>query len=284
MRMREPTFETAEATLCTEALGDPGDPPVLLVMGMGCSMIWWEDGFCQRLADGGRFVMRYDHRDTGRSRTYEPGHPGYTVGDLVADAVGVLDTYSVGAAHIVGMSMGGGLAQLLALDFPRRVRSLALISTSPAVPGKHDLPPCEPSLQRFLATARVDWADTASLVGYLVDYWRVLWGKDRPFDEAHIRELVQRDIARARNPAAAQNHGLLADESPERGSLSSITVPTLVIHGSADPMFPRAHGEALAGEIPRARLLVLDGAGHAIDPADWDAITGAILAHTAPHY
>ncbi len=282
MRIRDRTIETEDTTVCTEALGEPGDPAILLVMGMGASMIWWEDGFCRRLADGRRFVLRYDHRDTGRSRTYEPGHPGYTVGDLVADAVGVLETRGLPAAHIVGMSMGGGLAQLLALDFPDRVLSLTLISTSPAVPRERDLPACEPSLARFLATVQVDWADTTSLVEYLVDYWRVLWGKDRSFDAAHIRGLVERDVERARDPASAQNHALLADESRERASLSSITAPTLVIHGTADPLFPLAHGEALTGEIPAARLLALEGAGHAIDPVDWDAITDAILAHTAP--
>lgn len=283
MRMRERIIETDDATLCTEVLGEPDDPPILLVMGMSASMVWWEDGFCQRLANGGRFVIRYDHRDTGRSRTYEPGRPGYTVSDLVQDAVTVLDGYDLGAAHVVGMSMGGALAQLLALDFPDRVFTLTLISTSPALPGERDLPTGDASLGRFLATAQVDWTDATSHVNYVVDYWRVLWGKDRPFDEAHIRALAQWDVNRAINQAAAQNHGLLPDDPRERGPLSSITAPTLVIHGTADPMFPLAHGHALATEIPSARLLALDGAGHGIDPVDWDAITAAILEHASAH-
>src|SRR5436190_19633592 len=128
--MAERMIEANGAGLCTDALGRHGDPPILLVMGMSASMVWWEDEFCARLADERRFVIRYDHRDTGRSVTYEPGHPGYTVSDLVADAVGVLDGYELDAAHVVGMSMGGALAQLLALDFPDRVLSLTLISTS----------------------------------------------------------------------------------------------------------------------------------------------------------
>lgn len=280
MRVHERIIEAEDATLCTEALGDPRDPPILLVMGMGASMIWWEDGFCQRLADARRFVIRYDHRDTGRSRSYEPGHPGYTVSDLVADAVAVLDGYEVAAAHIVGMSMGGALAQLLALDHADRVLSLGLISTSPAVPGERDLPPSEASLGRFLAAVRVDWADPSSIVDYLVDYWRVLWGTERAFDEQHIRELARRDVSRAHTPAAAQNHGLLPDDARERGDLRSIIAPTLVVHGTGDPLFPLPHGEALAHEIPDARLLALKGAGHGIDPADWDAITDAILEHT----
>src|SRR4051812_44241536 len=92
--------------LCAEAFGDPADPPILLVMGIGASMLWWEDGFCRMLADGGRFVIRYDHRDTGRSFTYEPGRPEYTGDDLVDDVVRVLDAFGIPAAHLVGVSAG----------------------------------------------------------------------------------------------------------------------------------------------------------------------------------
>lgn len=95
-------IQTAGIELCTESFGDPGEPPVLLIMGLGASMLWWEEGFCRMLAGGGRFVIRYDHRDTGRSVTYEPGRPGYTGGDLVADAAGILDAYGIPAAHIAG--------------------------------------------------------------------------------------------------------------------------------------------------------------------------------------
>src|SRR3954447_24581347 len=139
--MAERMMDVNGAELCTESFGDPTDPPVLLVMGMGASMLWWEEGFCRMLADGGRFVIRYDHRDTGRSVTYEPGRPEYTGADLITDAAGVLDAYAIPAAHVVGVSAGGALAQLLALDFPDHVLSLVLISTSPALPGERDLPP-----------------------------------------------------------------------------------------------------------------------------------------------
>jgi len=121
--------------LCTESFGDPDHPPVLLVMGIGASMVWWEEGFCRLLAEGGRFVIRYDHRDTGRSVTYEPVRPEYTGADLVADAVGVLDAYEIPAACVVGVSAGGGFAQLLALGFPDRISSLVLLSTSRDVRG-----------------------------------------------------------------------------------------------------------------------------------------------------
>src|SRR3954454_13148475 len=119
--MTERMVEANGVELCTEPFGDPADPPVLLIMGLGASMHWWEEGFCQMLADGGRFVIRYDHRDTGRSVTYEPGSPEYTEADLVADGVGVADAYDIPAAHVVRVSAGGALAQLLAVAFSDRV-------------------------------------------------------------------------------------------------------------------------------------------------------------------
>lgn len=279
--MVERMIETDGIEICTEPFGDPGDPPILLIMGVGGSMLWWQEGFCRMLAEGGRFVIRYDHRDTGRSVSYEPGYPGYTGGDLVADAAGVLDAYDIPAAHIVGVSAGGAFAQLLALDFPTRVLSLVLISTSPAVPGDRALPPPTEEFGRFVSTARVNWSDAESVIGYLVDYSRVLAGGLRPLDEAGIRDLIRRDVDRARNVAARQNHDSIPDDGRQRASLSSIAVPTLVIHGTADPMFPIRHGEALAEEIPGARLLRLKEAGHGVERPDWDTIAPAILDHTA---
>lgn len=268
--------------LCTEPFGDPADPPILLVMGIGGPMLWWEEGFCRLLADGGRFVIRHDHRDTGRSITYQPGRPGYTGTDLVADAAGVLDAYRIPAAHVVGVSAGGAFAQLLALDFADRVRSLILISTSPALPGERELPASTEEYTRFVASAEADWSDSASVIEYLVGYSRVLAGGERPFDEAAVRELARRDIERARDFAAAQNHDTIPDDGRSRDPVSSITVPTLVIHGTADPMFPLQHGKALAEEIATARLLPLEGAGHGVDRADWETIVPAIVEHTAP--
>jgi pimeloyl-ACP methyl ester carboxylesterase len=244
-------------------------------------MLWWEEGFCRLLADGGRFVIRYDHRDTGRSVTSEPGRPEYTSTDLIADAVGVLDAYGIAAAHVVGVSAGGAFAQLLALGFPDRVLSLVLISTSPATPGERGLPPPTEAYQRFVASATVEWSDESSANEYLIDYARVLAGGARPFDEAATHELVRRDVERAHNIAASENHGLAAEGEMPREPLSSIAVPTLVIHGTEDPMFPLEHGEALAREISDARLLTLEAAGHGVERADWEPIARAILAHTA---
>src|SRR3954451_10560279 len=133
-------IESNGVELCTEPFGDPRDPPILLIMGIGASMLWWEEGFCGMLADGGRYVIRYDHRDTGRSVTYEPGRPGYTSADLVADAARVLDAHGVTDVHVVGQSAGAAFAQLLALEAPERVASLVLVATSPASLGDRQLP------------------------------------------------------------------------------------------------------------------------------------------------
>jgi pimeloyl-ACP methyl ester carboxylesterase len=274
-------IEVNGVELCTEAFGDPADPAILLVMGVGGSMLWWEEGFCRLLAEGGRLVIRYDHRDTGRSVTYAPGAPEYTGADLVADAVGVLDAYGIAAAHVVGVSAGGALAQLLALGFPRRVLSLVLISTSPATAGERGLPPPSERFGRFLATANVDWSDRDSVVDYVVGYAEMFAGGARPFDEAAARELVRRDVERANDIAASENHAALPEGEVPRAPLSSIAVPTLVIHGTADPMFPIEHGQSLAEEIPGARLLTLEGAGHGVDRADWETLARAIVEHTS---
>lgn len=273
-------IETHGVEICTESFGDPADPPVLLVMGTGASMLWWEEGFCRMLAEGGRFVVRYDHRDTGRSVTYELGRPGYTGSDLVEDAAGVLDAYGIPAAHVAGVSAGGALAQLLALDHPGRVLSLVLISTSRALPGARELPPPTEEFGRFVSTAGVDWSDTASVIDYLVGYERVLAGTQRPLDEAEVRDLVRRDVERARDIRAIQNHDAIPEDDRRREPLSSIVAPTLVIHGTADPMFPIEHGEALAEEIPGAGFVRLTGAGHGLKRADWQTVARAILERT----
>jgi pimeloyl-ACP methyl ester carboxylesterase len=277
--MTERMIEANGVELCTEPFGDPADPPVLLIMGIGASMLWWDEGFCGLLADGGRYVIRYDHRDVGRSITYEPGRPEYTGSDLVADAAAILDGYGIPAAHVVGVSAGGALAQLLTLEHPERVLSLALISTSPAVSTDRALPAPTEAFNRFVERVEVDWSDPESVIEYLVAYSRVLGGGQRPFDESAARDLARREIGRAHDFAAARNHDLLR-EGPAGKPLSAVAVPTLVIHGTADPMFPIGHGNALADEIPNASLLRLERAGHGVEQADRETIAGAILDHT----
>jgi pimeloyl-ACP methyl ester carboxylesterase len=160
------------------------------------------------------------------------------------------------------------------------VLSLVLISTTGAVSIGRALPPPTAEFGRFVSTAQVDWSDEGSVIDYMVDYMRLLAGGERPFDEAEARDLIRRDVERARDYPAVQNHDLLTDDSRPRDSLSSIAEPTLVVHGSADPMFPLEHGQALAQEIPGARLLTLEGAGHGVYRADWDALVDAIAEQT----
>lgn len=279
--MAEQMIEANGVELCAEAFGDPEDPPILLIAGIGASMLWWDEDLCRMLAGGGRFVIRYDHRDTGRSVTYPPGRPAYTGADLTADAAGVLQSHSLTAAHLVGVSAGGGIAQELALHTPACVRSLVLISTSPVGSVDRELPPPTDAFIRFVSSARVDWTDRDSVIEYLISYQRLLAGGQRPFDEMAFRDLIRRDVDRARDFAAAQNHDALPQGEALDKPLAAISAPTLVMHGTADPMFPVEHGRALAEEIPGARLLALEGAGHGVDRADWESIVRAILEHTA---
>jgi pimeloyl-ACP methyl ester carboxylesterase len=251
---------------------------------MGASMDWWEEEFCHLLAAGGRFVIRYDHRDTGRSVSYPAGAPGYTGADLAADVTGVLDALGRRSAHLAGVSMGGALAQQVALAHPGRVDSLVLFSTSPAVPCGAELPPMSEDLRAYFAAEvpRPDWAERAAVIDYLADYERRLEGPEY-FDEAHVRALVARIVDRTTDVAASMtNHALAEEGELARGRLDEIAAPTLVIHGTADPLFPYGHGEALAREIPRAELLPLNGVGHQVPPrAWWTPVIAAMLRHTS---
>lgn len=267
--------------LCIETFGQPSDPAVLLIAGAAGSMDWWENGFCERLAEGGRLIIRYDLRDTGRSVSYEPGAPGYSGPDLAEDAVCVLDTLGIEQAHIVGLSMGGGLGQRLGVERPDRVASLTLISTSTGGP---DLPPMSEELQAVFSEEgpEPDWLDRAAMIDYVVEGERPFAGSI-PFDEAHVRTLAERMVDRTTNMASAMtNHFILDGGEPIRSQLGEITAPTLVMHGTADPLFPYGHGEALAREIPGARLVPLEGGGHQYPPRQlWNVMIPAILEHTS---
>lgn len=270
--------------LCLETFGDPADPAILLIAGATGSMLSWDDELCERLAAGARFVIRYDSRDTGRSVTYEPGAPEYTGPDLVADAVGLLDALGLTAAHLVGISMGGGIAQLAALDHPDRVKSLTLISTSPAVPVASDLPPMSEELRVQFSEVRAepDWSDREAVIEYVVEDARPYAARSRPFDEQAWRELASRDFDRSHNLASSYtNHFAIDGGEEQRERLREIRASTLVVHGAEDPLFPLGHAEALANEIPGAQLLVLEGTGHELPRAVWDVVVPAILRHTS---
>jgi pimeloyl-ACP methyl ester carboxylesterase len=272
---------SGDATICTEAFGEPGDPAILLIMGQMASMLWWPEAFCGRLARAGRFVIRYDNRDTGRSTSYEPGHPGYTADDFVHDAVAVLDGYGVRRAHLVGVSAGGAVAQLVALDHPGRVESVTAISTTAVGGVDRELPGPEAGyLEHAAAFEDVHWSDHRALVEMFVREAEALSSRRHPFDEAATRAFVEGDLARTANPASLVNHSLqTGDDQPER-TVRDIAAPLLVVHGSADPLFPLAHGIALAEAVPGARLVTVEGGGHGLHEGDWDQVLDAIVAHT----
>jgi pimeloyl-ACP methyl ester carboxylesterase len=281
-RTAEQTVRANGIDLCLETFGHPGDPAILLIMGAGGSMLAWHEAFCKQLAAGSRFVIRYDNRDTGRSVTYPPGAPQYTGADLVADTAALLDALGIEGAHLVGMSMGGAIAQLAALQYPERVDSLTLISTS-AGPGDPDLPGMADRLRaRFAAPPPTpDWSDREAVIEYIIEEARAYAATTRPFDEAAWREVAGRDFDRSVDIASSMTNHMLADATERwRERLGALSAPTLIIHGDEDPLFPLAHAHALKSEIPNARLLVLEQTGHELPRRVWDAVVPAILAHT----
>jgi len=270
--------------ICVQTFGEPTEPVVLLIMGSSASMDWWEDELCERLAGGGRFVIRYDHRDTGQSVSYPPGSPGYGIEDLVDDAVDLLDHFGVDGAHVVGMSLGGGLAQLLALDHPRLVSSLTLIATAPAAPGPDDpdLPSMSEGAWARFETVSPDWSDRDAVVDHLVHLARASAAQSAPFDEEPFRALAARVFDRTRDiEASYTNHNVLSGGGRTRERLGELAMPALVLHGDEDPVVPYGNGEALAREIPTARLVTLPATGHEIPRRVWDTVVPEILDHTS---
>jgi pimeloyl-ACP methyl ester carboxylesterase len=264
--------------LCVETFGSPTDPAILLIMGAGASMDWWQDDFCARLAAGPRYVIRYDHRDTGGSTSYPPGEPGYTGDDLVADAAALIAVVGVGRAHVVGQSAGGALAQVLALDHPERVASLTLVATSPSG-SDPDLPPMtDEASAAFAAIAEPDWSDRAAVIECLTEQWRAGASRSRPFDAEGTRALSALVVDRTANMESSMKNVYAAEGTDRwRERLGGLDVPTLVVHGTEDPVFPLGHGEALAREIPGAELLALEAGGHELARRDWDVVVPAIL-------
>ena len=291
--MTEKIVKANGVDICTEAFGDPADPTILLVMGATASMLRWPDEFCERLARGGRHVIRYDNRDTGRSTTYDPGTVPYTVEDMADDGVGVLDAYGVDKAHIVGASMGGMITQQIALRHPERVITITPIMSTPDPSGvaaaagggeaTSPLPmPSEAFMAKAMSSLTLDWSDEDAVVQNGVNMWEALAGSAHPFDAEAARDITVEEMKRASSYRSSQNHVLAIANTPGwRERLAEIKVPTLVIHGTEDPILPFPHGEAIARGIPGAKILALEGSGHELPEPEWDNVVGAILEHTS---
>lgn len=281
-QMKERVIQTNGVEIATEAFGSPSEPPVLLIMGAMASMLWWPAEFCELLAARGYFVIRYDNRDTGLSTTYEPGQPGYTFDDMADDTIAVLDGYDLASAHLVGMSLGGTIGQLAALKHPARVRSLTAISTSPVGVDTSDLPQTSSAYMEHAAQGEnVDWSDRDEVVDFMVKDSRMIAGTAHPYDEGRARRLIECDIDRAHNFVSATNHFMLADGGDSQAGINELEVPLLVIHGTADPIFPIEHAVALSQAVDGAALVKLEGGGHEIHLQDWNRIVKAIDRHAS---
>jgi pimeloyl-ACP methyl ester carboxylesterase len=277
-------------TLWTESFGDPGKPCILLIMGAMNPGIFWPDGFRARLADAGYYVIRYDHRDTGLSSKVSYLLAPYDLDALTRDALAVLDGHSVGRAHVVGLSMGGYIAQLLAIDHPERVDHLALISTSAdhrpymaATMGQStawfSLPGPEPALLDYIHATVANPPRTAdALLANRLEGWRVTYDGSRTFPHYQVEQALRLAAQRCPDQTASFQHGLAVAASPDRlDAVKRIAAPTLVVHGRHDACLPLAHGEYLARRIPGARFEVFD-MGHAFMWQWDDEVASAILA------
>ncbi|PJN89570.1 alpha/beta fold hydrolase [Bacillus sp. mrc49] len=279
--MSEQIVKINKVDICTESFGNSKDPAVLLIMGAMSSLDWWDEDFCIRLAEQGRFVIRYDHRDLGRSTVYEPGTSNYTITDLADDAAGVLDAHSIEQAHIVGMSMGGMIGQILALRYPERVTTLTLIASSVFGTVMEELPPMDQSiLDHHAKSASVDWANKESVIAFLADGWKTLAGS-KPYEQERMYKLAKREAERAIQLPSRFNHAMLAGGDEYYDRMGEITAPVLIIHGTEDPALPYEHGLALAKAIPQASFVTLEGSGHEIHREDWDDIIDSVKKLTS---
>jgi pimeloyl-ACP methyl ester carboxylesterase len=284
----------------SEEFGAATDAPILLIMGSMSQGILWPDEFVGRLTAGGRRVIRYDHRDTGRSGTVDfTAHP-YTWEDIKDDVLRVMDAHGLESAHLVCHSAGGLLGQLIAVERPQRVRTLTVIGSSPLGGGEGmvimralmgqpqpegSLPEPAPEFTAFFREliAAPPPQDRRERIEVMIAEQRVLHGTALPFDEDAARRLQERIYDRARDLDAVANHRLAAAARPDFepvGVLGRIKAPTLVVEGTHEPAKP-GHGALIAKEIPGARLLMIDGMGHTLPPEVHEELATAVLAHTA---
>ncbi|MGY2084607.1 alpha/beta fold hydrolase [Blastococcus sp. SYSU DS0539] len=282
------TAPVGDLELAYETFGDAANPPVLLVMGLATQMIGWPDDFCRGLAERGLFVIRFDNRDIGLStHVTDGGAPdvmavlggdrssvAYGLTDLAEDTVGLLDALGLDSAHVVGASMGGMIAQLVAITHPERVRSLtSIMSTTgdPAVGAPNDA-----AMGVLLAAPA---ADREGAVQRVVDTYRVIGSPGFEFDEAAVRERAGLSFDRAHDPAGvARQLAAILTAHDRTADLSRVAVPTLVIHGEQDALVAVSGGRATAAAVPGAELLVVDGMGHDLPREVWPQLVDRITA------
>lgn len=275
--------------ICYQTFGDPADPPLLLIMGLSGPMIWWHHDFCSQLAERGFFVVRFDNRDVGRSTALAGGsvrrvgalaaalrgprgRPPYTLSDMAADAVALLDQLGVEAAHLTGVSMGGMIAQTVTVEHPSRVLSLVSIMSTT---GGRRVGWQDPRLLPLLLRSR--GVDKESYVRQSMVVSKMIGSPVYPASVEDERELAEATYERGVNPRGVvrQMQAILAQPNRTR-LLRQVTVPTLVIHGTADKMVNISGGRATASAIPGAELLIVPGMGHNLPRELWPRIIDGI--------
>jgi pimeloyl-ACP methyl ester carboxylesterase len=279
-------------TIEYETVGEPDRPAFLLVMGLGGQLVYWPEEFCSALAGRGFYAIRYDNRDVGLSSKIEDAPPpdilaafqgdassaAYTLKDMAADAVGLLDALDIDRAHVMGMSMGGMIVQHLAMHYPSRVLSLCSVMSTPNTSMRADPPNSEASamLMRPPARSREEAVEGA------VEAWKVIGSPGFPFDEARVRERAGLAYDRCYYPKgfARQLVGVLAS-GDWTDALADVDVPTLVIHGEEDPLVRPSWGRATAEAIPGAELLLIPGMGHDLPEGAWPTIIDAVARNAA---
>jgi pimeloyl-ACP methyl ester carboxylesterase len=274
--------------LAYDTFGDAADPPLVLVMGLSAQRLAWSDEFCAGLAAAGRHVVRFDNRDVGEStHLHDLGaatlldvvrrRPPYRLDDMADDLVGLLDGLGIDTAHVVGASLGGFIAQTAALRRPDRVRTLTLLMTSTG--SRRVGRPAPRTIWELVRRPTPTSRDQA--VDQAVATSRVIASPGYPFDEERVRELARASYDRAHDPAGARRQLAAILCQPDRtGQLRRLAIPTLVIHGLADPLIDASGGMAIAAAVPRARFVGYAGMGHDLPRALWPAVTAEITAHT----
>jgi proline iminopeptidase len=282
-------------TIEYESLGDPLAPPILLIMGLGMQLVGWPDAFCQGLIERGFRIIRFDNRDSGLSSKIRvrrqpnlvaalaaswlrlPVRSPYTLDEMAADAVGLLHALDIPRAHVVGLSMGGMIAQVVAARYPERVLSLTSIMSSS---GSRKVSQPRPDAKRALLSKPRDPADPESVVDHLVRFFGVIGSPAFPTDRAALREQVAHSVRRGHHPAGVTRQLVAILASGDRRKLlPKITAPTLVIHGAEDPLVPVEAGRDTARHIAGAKLMVIEGMGHDLAPGLVPILVEAIAAH-----